>query len=111
MDGAGCILVCTHPFFSRSDPEFAFVCVDKHLDADPMAPEVYSNANLYFYAKVGTLRFCSALVSALLVTLIVALVSALLVTLIGGTSEQGVDQYNELASRIAIRRALCRAMM
>jgi hypothetical protein len=53
--------VSTHPMFSRSDPEFSMVLVDKHVDPDPMAPEVYSNANLYFYVKVP----CSAVMHIL----------------------------------------------
>jgi hypothetical protein len=44
------VLVCTHPFFSRRDSEFQSVLVDKCSTADT---ELYSNANLYFYAKVN----------------------------------------------------------
>ncbi len=57
---AGSILVTTHPIYSRRDFEYRMVAVDKHIDSDPMAPEVYSNTNLYFYVKVvcGVLRLC-----------------------------------------------------
>jgi hypothetical protein len=49
---AGSVLVCTHPFFSRRDSEFQSVLVDKCSTADT---ELYSSANLYFYAKVTAL--------------------------------------------------------
>ncbi len=48
---AGSVLVSTYPLFSRSDPQFASVVVDKHHDTVPNATEVYSNANLYYYVK------------------------------------------------------------